>query len=244
MSWILLTNDDGIESPALGPFARALQRFGQVRVVVPDGERSWIGKAITRHGDVTTASDDRLGVETITVSGYPADAVQVGSIAFETPPSMIVSGINLGYNHGAGYVVGSGTVGAAMEGWELNIPSYAFSAGSVGAWNEWHAVASSAESIPNWTRLGELCADILGDLLEVDMPGDIINVNLPWDADATTARRVTTVARVAYGQIHRPSAGGFSHQYTQDFIQHEPLEGTDVGVNFAGDIAITPMMMP
>ena len=55
MSWILLTNDDGIDSPALAPFAAALQQLGTVRVVVPDRERSWVGKAITRIGPIETS---------------------------------------------------------------------------------------------------------------------------------------------------------------------------------------------
>ena len=32
--------------------------------------------------------------------------------------------------------------------------------------------------------------------------------------------------------------------YREDFTIHEPLDGTDVGVNKDGQIAITPLMMP
>ena len=245
MSWILVTNDDGIDSPALGPFAHALGRLCEVRVVVPDSERSWIGKAITRYGDIDVVADGRFDVQTLTVSGYPADAVQVAAAAFESPPSLVISGINLGYNHGAGYIMGSGTVGAAIEGWELNIPSYAFSTGSLGDWEEWHRFAKSADSAPEWERLAEICAGLLGEILAAEMPGDIVNVNVPWMADESTPRRVTSVARVAYGSVHQPTGDGtFQHEYREDFILHEPLDGTDIGVNFAGQIAITPIMMP
>ena len=48
VDWILVTNDDGVEVPSLPPLARAIATLGPVRVVVPDGERSWVGKAITR----------------------------------------------------------------------------------------------------------------------------------------------------------------------------------------------------
>ena len=245
MSWILLTNDDGVDSPALVPFAVALSRLGEVRVVVPDSERSWIGKAITRHGDIRAVEVERHGLAMLAVSGYPADSVQVGVAAADDRPSMVVSGINIGYNHGAGYLVGSGTVGAAMEGWELGIPSFAFSTGAVGEWNAWHNLAMSPESDGVWQQLATICTDLLEEILVVDLPGDIVNVNVPWDADDSTPRRVTTVARVAYGPIHqRVDDKTFRHHYTEDFILHEPLEGTDVGVNKAGQIAITPMMMP
>ncbi len=76
MSWILLTNDDGIDSPALAPFAAALTELGTVRVVVPDRERSWVGKAITRIGPIRTDKVELNGRAAWTCTGYPADAVQ------------------------------------------------------------------------------------------------------------------------------------------------------------------------
>ena len=245
MSWILVTNDDGIDSPALFPFARAVSRLGEVRVVVPDSERSWISKAITRYGDIDAKPADRDGIPALAVSGYPADAVQIGAIHWDSPPRLVVSGINLGYNHGTGYVMASGTVGAAIEGWELGIPSFAFSAGSVGVWEEWHTFVSSPGSKPEWERLSALSVEILEQILSVDFPGDIVNINMPFDADGATPRHVTGVARVAYGPVHRQVADGlYRHTYREEFSQHEPLEGTDVGVNKSGEIAITPMMMP
>ncbi len=48
----LLTNDDGVDSPSLVPFMRALSTLAPVRAVVPDRERSWVGKAITRFGEI------------------------------------------------------------------------------------------------------------------------------------------------------------------------------------------------
>ena len=78
VGFILLTNDDGGDSPALIPLARAIAELSPVRVVVPDGERSWIGKAISRWQDVETRSDERDGIEMIRVSGAPADCVNLG----------------------------------------------------------------------------------------------------------------------------------------------------------------------
>ncbi len=245
VSWILLTNDDGIESPALFPFADALSRIGEVRIVVPDAERSWSSKAITRYGDIHVTPADRNGITALAVSGYPADAVQVGAHFFDTKPRLVISGINIGYNHGAGYILASGTVGAAIEGWELGIKSITFSAGSGGVWSEWRKFAGSNEAIPIWVRLSALCAELLEELLATDLAGDVINVNVPWDAGDETPRRVTSIARVAYGPVYqRVDDTTFRHRYRQDFTVHESLEGTDVGVNELGQIAITPMMMP
>ena len=94
---ILLTNDDGIDAPALVPLARALAELGQVSVVVPDRERSWVGKAITRFDPVSVEETSREGIVMHAVSGYPADAVQLGIHALGLPhPDLVVSGIKLG----------------------------------------------------------------------------------------------------------------------------------------------------
>ena len=142
MSWVLLTNDDGVDSPALVPFARALARHHDVRVVVPDGERSWSGKAITRFEPIRTGHVERDGVAMVTHTGTPADGVQLGVHALHgTVPSLVVSGINLGFNHGAGYVWSSGTVGAAVEAWVSGVPAIALSTGTMGEWEQWRVEA-------------------------------------------------------------------------------------------------------
>ena len=244
MSWILLTNDDGVDSPALTPFRAALEELGEVRTVVPAGERSWIGKALTRFDAIEVAEVERGGARVVTVSGTPADAVQVAASYFDIPPDLVVSGINLGYNHGAGYIISSGTVGAAFEGWELGIPAVAFSAGIRGRWAEWYRYMRTEEAVPVWVRLAELCTEILGDLLGVEMPGDVVTVNVPWEADSSTPRRIVPPARVTYGRIHhqRPD-GSFAFRYREQF-DAVSLEGTDVGANRAGLIAITPLAAP
>ena len=129
MSSILITNDDGIDSPALVPLVEALQGISDTRVVVPDRERSWVGKAITRHDQVSVDEVDRGGIGMWTASGYPADCVQLGiSELFPEPPVLVVSGINIGYNHGSGYIHSSGTVGAAVEALLGGVPAVALSA--------------------------------------------------------------------------------------------------------------------
>ena len=244
MAWILLTNDDGVDSPALMPFRAALAKLGEVRTVVPDSERSWIGKALTRFDPIEVVEVERAGDSVVTVSGTPADAVQVAAAYFDTPPDLVVAGINMGYNHGAGYIISSGTVGAAFEGWELGIPAVGFSTGIRGKWGEWYRHMRSEAAVPSWVRLADLCTEILEELRAVEMPGDVVSVNVPWEADASTPRRVVPPARVTYGQIHRPNPDGtYTHHYREQFGTAS-LEGTDVGVNRAGGIAITPLSAP
>lgn len=249
MSWLLLTNDDGVDSPALAPFARALARRGQVRTLVPDRERSWISKAITRFDPVEVRRTPHPELEVWTTSGYPADGVQLGiHTLFDSSPQLVVSGINLGHNHGAGFLLSSGTVGAAVEAWLSGVPAVAFSTGLIGGdFAAWRAHASSPAARAEWERLAALSTDLLA---EVEASGlldlaDVVNVNVPYEADATTPRRVTSIARVSYDRLFQPlDDGRYVHDFAGGFVRVEPLDGSDVAAAHAGAVAITPVRLP
>ena len=51
---VLATNDDGIHSNFLIRLVEALSKNCEVITCAPDGERSWIGHAITRHHPLKT----------------------------------------------------------------------------------------------------------------------------------------------------------------------------------------------
>lgn len=249
MPWILLTNDDGPESPALLPFARALSRHHEVRVTVPDRERSWIGKAITRFDAVEVARRSHEDVDVWTTSGYPADGVQLAIHAlFDAPPRLVVSGINLGYNHGAGFLLSSGTVGAAFEARLSGIPAIAFSTGIVsGDYRAWRRHAASEAAREDWDRLAEVCSGLLADCQTSGLldAADVISVNLPYDADARTPRLVTSVAQVGYDRLfRRVSDTSFAHDFAGGFVRFAPLDGSDVQAAHDGRIAITPLRLP
>jgi len=128
MPTLLLTNDDGMDSPTLVPLAKALQDLGTVRIVVPECERSWIGKAISRFETVRLRTVERDGLTLHAVAGTPADCVSLGvHELFPQPPDLVVSGINLGLNFGTAFVLSSGTVGAAIEAALAGVPGIAFS---------------------------------------------------------------------------------------------------------------------
>lgn len=244
MGWILITNDDGMDSPALPPLTAAIEQHGRVEVVVPDRERSWIGKAITRHDPVTVHHVERGGRQIAATSGYPADCVQLGIHAlFPDPPALVVSGINIGYNHGAGYIQSSGTVGAAVEAMLGGVPAIALSAGSHSRpWAQWRDWVHTPEAASMWERLADIAADLVGRLLLVKPPAAVVNVNLPDDATPETTRTITTVAEVGYEQLFRHDGDG---QYVHDFggglRWFAGLEGTDVEATARGEVSISPV---
>ncbi|MBT8215241.1 MAG: 5'/3'-nucleotidase SurE [Acidimicrobiia bacterium] len=244
MEWILITNDDGVDSPALVPLVHAIGGLGRVEVVVPDQERSWIGKAVTRHRPVTTDRRERDGVAIMTTSGYPADCVQLAvHTLYPSPPRLVVSGINVGYNNGAGYIQSSGTVGAAMEALLADTPAVAFSAGSHSRpWDVWKRWVHTDEAAGMWNRLAGIAADIVGRLLAADPPPAVVNVNLPDDATTETVRTITTVAPVGYERLFRADGEGrFVHDFGGGLTSFGSLTGSDVEAAQRGEISITAL---
>ncbi|MGH8911739.1 MAG: 5'/3'-nucleotidase SurE [Acidimicrobiia bacterium] len=245
---ILVTNDDGIEAPALVPLARAMAQIGEVTVVVPDRERSWVGKAITRFEPVAVKEMERGGLAMYAVSGYPADAVQLGIHAFANPiPDLVVSGINLGYNHGAGFLMSSGTVGAAVEAWISGVSAVAVSTGTMTDWHVWRDLAMAAESEPTWNRLAETTVELVTGVRAAGLNShaDVISINMPFDSTADTPRRVTTIARMGYDRLFAyRGEGQYVHEYGGGMTEFEAVDGSDVDAAHDGVISITPIRLP
>ncbi len=121
---ILVTNDDGIQSPGIMTLAKALSAIGEVWVVAPDRERTGVAHAVTLHKPLRL---HRVAPRTFSVNGTPVDCVNLALLKImPKPPSIVVSGINKGVNLGDD-VMYSGTVSAAMEGTILGVPSVAIS---------------------------------------------------------------------------------------------------------------------
>ena len=121
---ILLTNDDGIDSPGLRLLQKALQDEHEVWVVAPDSNRSASSHSITL-GNPTKFT--KLGQREYVSAGTPADCVLhacLGVVPVEI--DMVVAGINLGPNLGTD-IVYSGTAAAARQGAFMRKPAVACS---------------------------------------------------------------------------------------------------------------------
>lgn len=123
---VLLTNDDGIDSPYLQTMADALEdELGaEVLTLAPERQRSAMSHTITLHKPLRV-EEHRPGF--YAVSGSPVDCVYVGTLRVATRrPDLVVSGPNDGFNLGTD-VFYSGTVGAAVEGGLRGISALAVS---------------------------------------------------------------------------------------------------------------------
>jgi 5'/3'-nucleotidase len=124
MPRILVTNDDGVHSDGIHALAGALRALGDVLVVAPHVEASAIGHALTLRRPLRV---EQLREAVYEVDGTPTDCVNIAlTKLYTTPPDLIVSGINKGYNLGDD-VTYSGTVSGALEGALLGVPSIAVS---------------------------------------------------------------------------------------------------------------------
>lgn len=124
---ILLSNDDGYQSPGLRVLADALRSLGRVIVVAPDRDRSGASNSLTL--DVPIRAH-RLGEDLYRVEGTPTDCVHLAITGLlDEEPDLVVAGINHGPNLGDD-VIYSGTVAAATEGRFLGLPAIAVSIAS------------------------------------------------------------------------------------------------------------------
>ena len=136
---LLLTNDDGVNSPGMLKLASALNGLGHpILVIAPLNEQSASGMKLTlREGmqfqehkelakSITINEDSDLRI--FSLDGTPCDCVIVAldgglkKIAPEIAPSLCISGINRGPNLSVD-IFHSGTVSAAREASLYGLPS-------------------------------------------------------------------------------------------------------------------------
>ncbi|HEY9764463.1 MAG TPA: 5'/3'-nucleotidase SurE [Trichocoleus sp.] len=167
---ILISNDDGIFAQGIQTLANTLAEAGHtVSVVCPDRERSATGHGLTIHQPIRAESVESVFHPTIRAwacSGTPADCVKLALGALlESPPDIVLSGINHGPNLGTD-VLYSGTVSAAMEGVIEGIPAIAFSLDSY--------------THPDFYPAANFAKTLLNELSQNPLPLPLLlNINVP-----------------------------------------------------------------
>ncbi|WP_300668330.1 5'/3'-nucleotidase SurE [Desulfoluna sp.] len=190
---VLLTNDDGVDSPGLLAAAEALSPLARLRIVAPMNQQTAMGRAKTGNPEAT------LLPKLLTVGGQavpayacdasPAAAVGHGlSVMAGDTPNLVVSGINYGENLGAN-VTSSGTVGAAMEAACCGIPSIAISL-------ETAIGTHYAYTEQEWTAAIYFLRYFAQIVLKRGLPPDvhILKIDVPRIATPETPWRLTTLS--------------------------------------------------
>jgi 5'-nucleotidase len=233
---ILITNDDGIESDALGPLADALGAIGSVDIIVP--ERNWSGAShsITIYRPLRVrATQLRTGQRAFMSDGSPTDCVRLAMLGFlPHKPDLLVSGINRGSNMGDD-ITYSGTVAAAMEGLLSGVPSIAISIGAFGANIDFGPSASFAAL---------LAKNILAKGFSSDA---LLNVNVPaLPRDRIAGVEVTRLGKRTYRDqlVERLDPYGEPYYWIGGpAIAGDADDGTDVAALRDGKISVTPIYL-
>jgi len=129
---ILITNDDGIDSPGIHAAIEALYPIANLIIAAPIRQQSGTGRSLRAEPDaVFQERTIKIGSENIQahcLDASPATTVlhALQCLCQEQIPDMLVSGINFGENLGTN-ITASGTIGAAIQSAAWNIKSMAVS---------------------------------------------------------------------------------------------------------------------
>ena len=230
---ILVTNDDGIESPLLISLAQALNELSNIEVVVSAPSENQSGSSHSSIGAPLTVRQANIeGIrEAYSVSGRPADAVRFGlkEVGKTQSFDLVVSGINRGANVGDISHL-SGTVGAAMEAVFEGVPSIAVSQEITGV--------DTADSIKFMTQL---VPRYLADPIQ---EGTVISVNIPAGEHKGIAIRRMGDSYLGTQEYELVSQSNDGQVYERSIaLQISENEDTDTFAYQQGYITVTPLKL-
>jgi len=228
---ILLTNDDGIGSPALAQLRRVLTPFGRVITIAPDRNQSASSQSLTLHRPLRI---QETAEDTYSVDGTPTDCVLVafhGQLGEK--PDLVVSGINHGPNMGED-VFYSGTVAAAIEGVLQGVPGV--------------AASLVTRAATDFRDPADVVGRILRQVLERGLKRRLLlNINIPFlPVDALRGVRVTRLGTRVYEDtlVRKVDPRGRDYFWIggEDPVWR-PEEGTDFHSVDAGYVSVTPLQL-
>jgi 5'-nucleotidase len=234
---ILVTNDDGIHAPGIQLLEQiAGQLADEVWTVAPTDEQSGAGHSLSLSDPLRLRkwADRRFSV-----NGTPTDAVMMalGFVMKDSPPDLILSGINRGANLGEDMTY-SGTVSAAIEGSLAGVPSIALS--------QVYSRQGMGDSVPfaaaqAWARRA------IAPLIAAPMErGTLININFPALApDEVRGIRVCRQGFRDHGRLNierRVDPRGFPYfWFGLDTTVSTPGHVTDLETIADGFVSVTPL---
>ena len=224
---ILVTNDDGIDSPGLAVLVRWASTVGDVVVAAPKEQQSGKSQSIelTKHIEVAKLNYEGA-LEAYTIDSTPSDCVRIALRGLNIPCDLIFSGINLGWNMGAD-INYSGTCGAIFEASFLGKKAIAFSCD----------VKTFAGAEQNLDRVYRYLMD--NGLFQYN---DIYNINFP---DKAKGIRITRQGGHYYEDNFVLSDLKPGHYRADGFCVHENQHNGEVDTDAVVDgyISVTPLSL-
>jgi len=224
---ILLTNDDGVNAEGLICLQRELRTLGKVITVAPHQEKSGASHSISLNQafQIAEISENRYALK-----GSPADCVMFAiKKMLESPPDLVVSGINHGANLGDD-VVYSGTVAGAREGALSGILSFAIS-------------QTGLPSDETLNRAACFSTKLISRIISYQPPaGSLFNINIP-DSNPSSFRFTKQSSKKFKGNIEEFIERGQGRVYRVVRGEEEwtPEPNTDLEAIGEGVVSVTPL---
>lgn len=195
---IAVTNDDGIRSPGLRAAVEAVHDLGETIVMAPSEQQTATGRGLSvDRGEAfrrTTFDLNDTSVTAYHCRCTPAHAVLHGFdvLTGGRRPDLLMAGINYGENLGHNVTL-SGTIGAALQGAAMGVPSLAL---SLQTDVRYHFEYGEVD----WAGAKHFARLFARKMLECRLPDDVdvLKVDVPADATPETPWRVTRVAGQSY----------------------------------------------
>lgn len=240
MTHVLVTNDDGIDSPGLLTLAQTVHEAGHTPLVAaPVDDQSGTAASVTvpAQGDQFAFERRHLdGLPDVAAFAMPAPPALITLVAvrggFGPVPQLVLSGINRGANTGHA-ILHSGTVGAALTGAGSGCPAMAVSV----------AARWGRDEPLHWEAAARFVPQLLPVLEQAQSPL-VLNVNAP-DVPVGQLRGLQEATLAAFGTVQTNVEVGDGYvQLALTGTGRGPEPGTDEAWLAAGHAtvsAITPI---
>ncbi len=225
---ILLTNDDGVNSPSLVPTIESILRLQDppygldisLEVIVPADEQSWISKKISIRDTIKIDKNYKVdGFTVTTLTGTPSDCVNYGIYKSDKKPQLVISGMNVGSNTSLGHFFSSGTVGGAIEGVIAGVRAIAVSA----------PYANEPRTPENFGKALAIFPKLVHRFIESPPTSiHLLSVNIPLTRSSNYYFS-SFLERKSYGRIFEEfEDGSLKHRYMRNLISPDELtRGSD-----------------
>lgn len=233
---ILISNDDGIQSPGIESLVKVLHKEHKVIVAAPATQQSAMAHALTvrkrLYVEHYAPLEEKYGIEALMISGTPTDCVKLymEGIAKEKI-DLVISGINNGSNLGTD-ILYSGTLGAALEGYIHRVPAIALS------------LDYKAEL--TFDFVAETFVKKMGKLMNLSDKPQLLNVNFPKKLKADYNWYWAKQGVRDYENAFIPNTddeGKLYYWVGGEIIDTGNSADTDIELANAGNITVMPVLM-
>ena len=233
---LLLTNDDGYDSPGLEALAEKLTQKHSVFILAPDSNRS----AVSHHFIMFRKNTfTKISENIYACSGYPADCTFAGAVGnlFGVKIDAVIAGINIGANMGTD-IIYSGTCAAARQAVLIGIPGIAVSIDPV----DWEKVKKEG---CKFTAIADFVTKNLEKLISLctlEYPRSFVNINASSLDSYKGAKIANELCFRNYGDSIKFKKDGDNVSESEIVMGEnhtELLPDTDFGISRNGYIAVS-----